>query len=187
MALSFFQKLRIGFRGWSRRREQKAEQRNREFVAKSTNWGAKAGVPAAAVPQNSASPAVPIDLEGLQVAFLDDSGRMDHYLDMQTGEVIEFLSQDRERHPEVKVSASRYRRVPTRDAKSDAEDRQTFPGTLEPSAIRDALSRVPASDAAGFRRAIAADRTIERRWYSFKNDRATEAIQHWLREKGADG
>lgn len=185
MALSFFQKLRMGFRGWSRRREQEAEQRNREFVTKSTSWAAPPTVvPAAPASQKPAARAVSFDLEGLQVAFLDDSGKMDHYLDLETGEVVEFLSQDSGQHPEVTTTGSRYRRIPTRDAKSDAEDRETFPETLEPSAIREALSRVPASDAAAFRRAIAADRTVERRWYSFKNDRATEAIQQWLRENG---
>jgi len=181
MALSFFQKLKMGFRGWSRRREQAAEQRDREFVAKSTSWVAPAVVDASAAVPKRAATAI-FDLEGLEVAFLDDSGQMAHYLDVETGEVIEFLSQDSAQHPEISTDRARYRRVPTRDAKSDAEDRQTFPGTLEPSAVREALSRVPASDAAAFRRAIAADRAVERRWYSFKNDRASEAIQRWLSE-----
>ena len=184
MALSFFQKLRMGFRGWSRRREQETEQRNRAFVTKSTNWAPPAMGPAPSAPQESAAGSVSFDLEGLQVAFLDDSGKMDHYLDLETGEVIEFLSEERVNHAELTATPARYRRIPARDAKSDMEDRQAFPMTLEPSAIREALSRVPATDAAAFRRAIAADRTIERRWYSFKNDRATEAIQRWLREQG---
>jgi len=187
MALSFFQKLRMGFRGWSRRREQEAEQRNRDFVVRSTSWSAPATAPVAEGSKKSSSRGVTLDLEGLQVAFLDDSGRMHHYLDLEIGEVIEFLSEDSGQHPEVTTRGARYRRIPTRDAKSDSEDRKAFPETLEPSPIREALSRVPTSDAAAFRRAIAADRTIERRWYSFKNDRATEAIQRWLRENGLDG
>ena len=184
MALSFFQKLRMGFRGWSRRREQEAEQRNRAFVTKSTSWGPPAAGPAASATAKPAAGAVPFDLEGLQVAYLDDSGKMDHYLDLETGEVIEFLSEERDKHPEVTATPARYRQIPTRDGKSDAEDRQAFATILEPSAAREVLGRVPASDAAAFRRALAADRTIERRWYSFKNDRATEAIQRWLRENG---
>jgi hypothetical protein len=37
-----------------------------------------------------------------------------------------------------------------------------------------------------FRAAIAEDRTLEKAWYNFKNDRANAAIDAWLRTTRSD-
>src|SRR5581483_2786102 len=99
-------------------------------------------------------------------------GRIVYYLDVESGEVVE--SRDGE-----KLAEPRYRRVPRRSAASDAADQREFVTTLEPSPLRDALRA--ARDPAEFRKALAQDRRIERAWYVFKNDRATAAIESWLR------
>jgi len=166
MAISFFQKIRLWLRGSSRRRDE----RNREFLQRNVSWVA----PKPAVASAPGTAAQSIDREGLQVAFLDDSGRIVYFLDAMTGEVLEH------RDGEAPSDPKRYKRVPSRSAESDAADRQKFVATLEPSALRDRLA--VASDAVAFRRALSADRALERAWYVFKNDAATAAIEAWLKK-----
>ena len=167
------QKLRLAWRGWQRRREE-AE---RAFVAKNAGWGAPSAQPltAAPLPASGARGNDSIDLEGLQVAYLDDSGRIVYYLDTEQGEVIE--ARDGET-----FAPPRYRRVPRRSAASDAADQREFVATLDDSPLKTALRA--AKDAAEFRRVLSEDRKLERAWYVFKNDRATKAIEAWLRPRG---
>ena len=162
------QKLRLAWRGWARRREE-AE---REFLAKNS-WSPVAGGQLPAT--ENRQPATGIDLEGLQVAFLDDSGRIVYYFDTENGEVVE--ARDGETYAEP-----RYRRVPRRSAASDAADRREFVATLDAGPLRDALRA--AKDPAEFRRVLSEDRKLERAWYVFKNDRATAAINAWLTPRG---
>jgi len=168
------QKLRLAWRGWQRRRED-AE---REFVAKNASWGVgQAPSPVPTARQAGAPVATQTDLEGLQVAYLDDSGRINYYFDTEQGEVVE--ARDGETYAEP-----RYRRVPRRSAASDASDQREFVSTLEDSPLKSALRA--ARDPAEFRRVLSEDRKLERAWYVFKNDRATAAIEAWLKKWGAD-
>ncbi len=163
---TLMQKIRLAIRGWSRRREE----REKEFLAKET-WST--GVRrAGAEPAKAGAPS--LDLEGLTVAYLDDSGQIQHYLDFKTGEVIDT------REP---MSGDRYRRVPSRSGQSEVDARRAFLESLEPSAARDRLASCIGLGEA-FRRALATDRQLERAWYNFKNDRAIAAIRQWLREIG---
>jgi hypothetical protein len=164
------QKLRLAWRGWTRRREE-AQQ---EFLSKNAwNQLPVAGdqLPATG---NRQPATTSIDLEGLQVAYLDDSGRIAYFLDTESGEVIE--ARDGETYSEP-----RYRRVPRRSAASDAADQREFVSTLD-SSLKDALRA--AKDPAEFRRILSQDRKLERAWYVFKNDRATAAIERWLKSRG---
>jgi hypothetical protein len=158
MATSLMQKLRLAWHGWQRRREDA----NREFLAKNATWGNTAP----STPAPTARPAaVPIDMEGLQVAYLDDSGRIAYYLDTESGDVIDV-------HDARPLSSPRYRPVPRRSESSDAADRAAFTEKLG--------LQIAHADAAEFRAAIAMDRSVERAWYNFKNERATKAIEEWL-------
>lgn len=163
---TLLQKIRLAIRGWSRRREE----RERDFLARNTPWTSGAPPPSAATAARST-----IDLEGLTVAWLDDSGQFEHYFDLETREVID------SREP---LQGDRYRRVPSRNAQSDVDDRRAFVATLEPSATREKLTACIGL-AEAFRRTLATDRKLERAWYNFKNDRAIAAIRSWLREIGA--
>lgn len=171
------QKMRIAFRGWSRRREEEAKRKEKEFLQRNVTWAAPAA-PAQVAPQRSSK--VALDLEGLQVAYLDDSGKIAHYLDLETGEVIEFGSG--EHRDDIVQKPARYKKVPTRTDVSDDADRRAFAASLDAGPVRERLARSP--DAADFRRQLAADRGIERAWYNFKNERATQAIAKWLKEIG---
>ena len=171
------QKLRLAFRGWNRRREEDTKRKQQEFLQRNTTWGAAAATNVAAATAASRST---IDLEGLQVAYLDDSGKIVHYLDVESGEVIEFGAM--ERRDDIAQKPARYKKVPTRNAASEEADRRDFAASLDPGAMRDRLSR--SGDAAEFRRTLGTDRKIERAWYNFKNERATKAIEKWLKEIG---
>jgi hypothetical protein len=158
------QKIRLAFRGWQRRRAE-TEQ---EFVSRNASWGA---APAIAATAPAKARAFAVDMEGLTVAYLDDSGQLAHFLDTSDGEIVDVRISETAAYPEP-----RYRRIPSRSA--DAEDRRAFIASLEPSPTRDALAR--SIDADSFRRALAGNRTAERAWYNFRNDRAIAAIEAWL-------
>jgi hypothetical protein len=164
------QKIRLVFRGWQRRRDE----REKEFLTRNAGWGAASSTLATAVPKKARSFA--IDSEGLTVAYLDDSGQLVHFLDTEDGEIVDLRLAELTTHPEL--VAPRYRRVPSRSEKSEAEDRRAFIASLDASPARDALARSIDSD--GFRSALASDRTLERAWYNFRNDRAIAAIEGWL-------
>ncbi|SRR5213593_907978 len=159
---TFMQKIRLALRGWSRRREEK----EKEFLAKNL-WAPPASAGAGGLKPASTSKA--IDLEGLTVAYLDDSGQIQHFFDMETGDVIDTRES---------LTGTRYRRVPSHQ--SDADERRAFIATLDDSGARARLAA-----AQSFRNELARDRALERAWYNFRNDRAIAAIEKWLREIGA--
>jgi hypothetical protein len=156
------QKIRLAVRGWNRRREEK----EREFLAKNLWSGGQPPPPA--VQEQPRAAVLHMDLEGLTVAYLDDSGQIQHYLDVQTGDVIDTREA---------LSGTRYRRVPSHG--TDADDRKAFIAALDDSGARARLTA-----AQSFRSEIARDRALERAWYNFRNDRAITAIEKWLREIG---
>ena len=158
---TLMQKIRLAIRGWNRRREEK----DREFLAKNAVWGG-GQAPSPVQTEQPGAAVLHIDMEGLTVACLDGSGQMAHYLDIESGEVIDTRDA---------LTGDRYRRVPTQP---ESADRQAFIATLEDSGDRARLS------SGDFRNAIAGDRKLERAWYNFRNDRAIAAIERWLREIG---
>ena len=119
-----------------------------------------------------------LDLDGLQVAYLGVA--LAHYLDVETGDIID-LPLD----AEPPGDPDRFRRVPTRTAESEEEDRRLFVETLQGEFTP---YRAPLAAAAEnhneFRQILLADRRVERSFFNFKNDRATRAIEEWAREQG---
>jgi hypothetical protein len=160
---TLMQKIRLAIRGWNRRREEQ----DREFLAKNT-WSSGAPPTSAAVTQAKA-PTLHIDMDGLTVAYLDDSGHFQHYLDIESGEVID---------TRAPMTGGRYRRIPSQ---TGSADRQAFLSSVEDSGAR---ARLDATSPEAFRSELARDRSLERAWYNFKNDRAIAAIEKWLSEIG---
>ena len=179
MALTWFQRLKVAFRGWSRRRDEA----NDEFLRKNTGWAPQPGPAAGKAPtdgRGAASPASKkIDLEGLQVAYLDDSGQIAYYLDTVSGDVVE--ARDAPTRADMEISG-RFKRVPARSGESDSADRRAFVASLEESPLKQSLSAT--ANPQDFRKALAEDRAAERAWYNFKNQRATTAIASWLQSLG---
>ena len=118
---TLMQKIRLGIRGWQRRREES----EKEFLTRNASWAAATPV-AAAAPAKSRTFA--IDMDGLTVAYLDDSGQLAHFLDTSDGEIVDVRIAESAAYPEP-----RYRRVPSRTPNADAEDRRAFIASLDPS------------------------------------------------------
>ena len=119
-----------------------------------------------------------VDLDGLQVAYLGVA--LAHYLDVETGDILD-LPLD----AEPPGDEQRFRRIPTRTPESELDDRRLFVGKLDASDLRDHLARA-VDDHQEFRRILSDDRKVERSFFNFKNDRATAAIEVWLREQGLE-
>jgi len=117
-----------------------------------------------------------LDLDGLQVAYLGVA--LAHYLDVETGDIVD-LPLD----AEAPGDERRFRRVPTRTPESELDDRRLFVEKMDFSVLRDHLANA-IDDHQEFRRILTEDRKLERSFFNFKNDRATAAIQEWLREEG---
>ncbi len=163
------QKIRLVIRGWLRRREQS----DNEFVTRNASWSA---APVVVPTARTSSGTFVVDTEGLTVAYLDDSGQLAHFLDTDSGDIVDLRVTDL--RASSHLQEPRYRRVPSRSEAAEREDRRAFAASLGTSPARDVLARCV--DAESFRRALAADRTIERAWYNFRNDRAIAAIEAWL-------
>jgi len=169
---TLMQKLRLALRGWNRRREEKQQ----EFLARNLRpspGAARHPLPASGERDGLRGAILP-DIDGLTVAYLDDSGHFAHYLDTDTGDILDVAVNQTFDPP-------RYRRIPRRTAQSESDDRRAFIEKLEPSRSREELARAVGVPEA-FRKALASDRTLERAWYNFKNDRAIAAIETWLAE-----
>jgi len=176
VAISFMQKIRLVLRGWSRRREEKEQ----EFLRKNTGWapapppsGAAGFSPPSDALKRAAPPKIAIDMDGLHAAYLDGSGQIAYYLDVDTGEVIE-------QREGPAPDAVRYKRVPAGSA--DIAERRAFIDTLGPSATRDLLMK--SVNTSAFRTALASDRATERAWYNFRMDRSIAAVDAWLKKLG---
>ena len=119
---------------------------------------------------------MPLDLDGLQVAYLGVA--LAHYLDLETGDIIDQPLDD-----EPPGDESRYLRIPTRTPESEAEDRRLFVEKMEFSALRNRLAQL-IDDPSGFRAAISEDLRAQRQFFNFKNDQATKAIAAWVAAEG---
>lgn len=119
---------------------------------------------------------MPLDLDGLQVAYLGVA--LAHYLDLETGDIIDIPLD-----AEPPGDESRYLRIPARTAESEVEDRRLFVEKMELSPMRGRLAQL-VDDAHGFRAAISEDLRVQRQFFNFKNDRATKAIEEWVASEG---
>src|ERR1700682_56223 len=88
---TLMQKIRLAFKGWNRRRDEARVEAQKDFVTRNVGGGAP-GAPGHAADKPSgqtlASDRAP-DMDGLIVAFLDDSGVIAYYLDCEVGEVLD--------------------------------------------------------------------------------------------------
>jgi len=113
-----------------------------------------------------------LDYDGLQVAYLGVA--LAHYLDVETGDILDVPLDD-----PPPGDAERYRRIPTRTPETEAEDRRLF-------AQKHAHLAHVVEDAMEFRRLLSEDRLTERKFFNFKNDQATKAIEEWARGEGLE-
>ncbi|HVR44957.1 MAG TPA: hypothetical protein VMS56_16115 [Thermoanaerobaculia bacterium] len=181
MAIGFWQKVRLGLAGWSRRRREGEMRRRREFLERATGWGPSSEPPRGGAAGAATGPK--FDLEGLQIAWMDGSGRIAYYLDLQSGDVVEVRPGD---DATPYADSGRWARVPGRTPESEAEERRLFARTVEPEGLRRRLEATleAAEPAQAFRRELAGSREAERAWSSFRNERASRAAAAWASSLG---
>ena len=144
MAMTLMQRLRLWWKGSQRRREE---------FGKTPAWGSPSPPDPLPASRGEGSRQVVFDRDGILSAYLDQSGRTNYYLDLQSGEVIE-------------SNTSTHPRIPTIN---EDEERRAF------------IAANGINAASPFRETIAKDRTLERAWYNFKTQRANDAIDAWLK------
>lgn len=173
--MNLLQKMRLGLKGWLRRRSERAEGRRAAFLDRELRWERPAE--AERPPEAGARPGPDLDWEGLQVAWLDRSGRIAWYFDPATGEVL------RAEEGSEPPGDGTFHLIPHRSAETDRADREAFTAGVEDARMKSELetaNRAEEPDAA-FRAALVGARELERSWISFRNARASRAVAEWVR------
>jgi len=126
-----------------------------------------------------------VDWEGLIVAFENRSHKITHFFDRTTGDVVQVLDRDAERHAALSGDA-RYAALPKDGGERSLGDLEEFARHCEDAACRGDLARsLGASDpAAAFRDALRRHPKEESHFFQFKERRARERALEWLRERG---
>lgn len=173
--MNWLQKTRLGLKGWLRRRRERAEGRRAAFLDRELRWDrpAEPGKPSEAAARSGPD----VDWEGLQVAWLDRSGRIAWYFDPATGEVV------RAEEGAAPEGVGTLHPIPHRTAETDHADREAFAAGLEEGRMRSELENANRADDpdAAFRAALTRSRDLERSWISFRNERASRAVAAWVR------
>ena len=128
---------------------------------------------------------VEIDWEGLIVAFENRSQKITHFFDRQTGDVVQVLDRDAERHATLSADP-RYAALPKDSGERSLGDLEEFARHCEDAACRgDLAAALTAGDpASGFRAALRGHPKEEAHFFQFKERRAKERATDWLKAEG---
>ena len=126
-----------------------------------------------------------IDWEGLVVAFENRSHRITHFFDRQTGDVVQVLDRDVERHAALSRDP-RFSALPRDSGERSLGDLEDFARHCEDLACRgDLASALAAADSVhGFREALKKHPKEEAHFFQFKERRARERAVEWLKGEG---
>ncbi len=128
-------------------------------------------------------PSVPLDVdwEGLVVAFESRSRQITHFFDRQSGEVIQVLERDAEKHSAMSADP-RYAAVPRDGGERSRGDLEEFAALCEdPSSKQDLETALSSADfVAAYRAALLRHPKEEARFFQFKERRARKRGEEWL-------
>jgi hypothetical protein len=126
-----------------------------------------------------------IDWEGLIVGFESRSHKITHFFDRQTGDVVQVLEKDAQRHAELSADP-RYCALPRDHGERSRGDLADFAQHCADEACRrDLLKSLESDDAAGeFRKALLRHPKEEAHFFQFKERRAKERAKEWLKTEG---
>ena len=126
-----------------------------------------------------------IDWEGLIVGFESRSHKITHFFDRQTGDVVQVLEKDAQRHAELSADR-RYAALPRDEGERSRGDLADFAEHCADEACRrDLLRSLAADDAAGeFRSTLLRYPREEAHFFQFKERRAKERATEWLKQEG---
>jgi hypothetical protein len=131
------------------------------------------------------APRLEIDWEGLVVGFESRSRQITHFFDRETGEVVQVLERDAERHSAI-AADPRYAALPRDSGERSRGDLEDFVPTCEEAGCRRDLSAALASadPVAAWRDALRRYPKEEARFFQFKQRRARERAEEWLAAQG---
>ncbi|MGH9440749.1 MAG: UPF0158 family protein [Thermoanaerobaculia bacterium] len=127
-----------------------------------------------------------IDWEGIVVAFESRSQLITHFLDRETGEVLQVVrDRDPRKHEELTASP-RFLAVPTDHGERGVGEMELFLAEVEKDALRAKLRSALASPepALAYREALLTDAREESRFFQFKQRHARERAEAWLASMG---
>lgn len=130
-------------------------------------------------------PSLAVDWEGLAVAFESRSNQITHFFDRETGDVVQVLERDAQRHAAMSADA-RYAAVPRDQGERSRGDLEEFAAQCEDAACRRDLEAALAADdfAKAYRAALLQHPKEEARFFQFKERRARERAALWLTASG---
>jgi hypothetical protein len=128
---------------------------------------------------------VDVDWEGLTVAFENRSQKITHFFDRETGDVVQVLDRDAERHAALSGDP-RFAALPKDSGERSLGDLEEFARHSEDAACRDDLGKaLGASDPpTAFRDALRRHPKEEAHFFQFKERRARERALEWLKAQG---
>ena len=128
---------------------------------------------------------VDVDWEGLIVAFENRSQKITHFFDTETGDVVQVLVRDADRHGAL-AGDRRYRALPKDEGERTRGDLEEFADHCEDEDCRrDLRKALESPDApAAYRQALLAHPKEETHFFQFKERRARERAVEWLKAQG---
>lgn len=129
-----------------------------------------------------------IDWEGLVVAFESRSQKITHFFDRQSGDVVQVLERDAERHAAL-AADPRYAALPRDGGERSRGDLDEFAAHCSDAPCRrDLEAALKAEDpATAYRAALLRHPKEEAHFFQFKERRARERAVEWLKGEGIAG
>jgi hypothetical protein len=126
-----------------------------------------------------------IDWEGLVVAFENRSQKITHFYDRQSGDVVQVLVQDTERHASLSADP-RYAALPRDAGERSRGDLEDFAAhCVDDACRRDLESALAANDVpSAYRAALLRHPKEEAHFFQYKERRARERAVEWLKGEG---
>ncbi len=126
-----------------------------------------------------------IDWEGLVVAFENRSQKITHFFDRQSGDVVQVLVQDAERHAAL-AADSRYAALPRDAGERSRGDLEDFAAhCTDASCRRDLEAALASADVpSAYRAALLRHAREETHFFQYKERRARERAVEWLEREG---
>lgn len=126
-----------------------------------------------------------IDWEGLVVAFENRSQKITHFYDRQSGDVVQVLVKDADRHAALSGDA-RYTALPRDAGERSRGDLEDFAAHCADASCRRDLEAALATDEfpSAYRAALLRHPKEEAHFFQYKEKRARERAVEWLTGQG---
>jgi uncharacterized protein UPF0158 len=130
-------------------------------------------------------PSFAVDWEGLAVAFESRSNQITHFFDRQTGDVVQVLERDTERHAAMSADP-RYAAAPRDQGERSRGDLEEFAARCEDAECRRDLTAALAGGdfMTAYRAALLRHPKEEAGFFQYKERRARERAADWLTANG---